>query len=447
MEHDDKAEVALWRFGVIGPLVSTHLQHGDLRALIEEASQRTYERWDGRHVKIKPRTIEAWYYRYQAIGLDGLRPKGRSDAGTSRALRPEMVERIVALKRENPRRSIRRIIRMLERAQEVRKGELKRSTVHRLLQTHGISRQPARCGDRERRAFRPAFVGDLWMGDVMHGPPVVVPEGRVRKSYLHLFIDAATRFVPSAAFRLGERAIDHQVVLKQAVLKHGVPRVLYLDQGAAQTAKSLRLICGELGVRLLHCRPYDPAAKAGVERIFRTIRAELLDELPEGPIPLAEINAVLWSWLAAEYHVRVHGGTQRPPLQHWLEQAERLRPAPRREELDALFLHRARRKVRKDGTVRFGGKMLEVRPDLCGLTVELRFDPERPALLPQAYVDGRWVCDTGELDLVRNSRRRRRPRKAATTAASPEPTGLDPLEQIQAEHDRRIRPPNPDTEE
>ena len=447
VKHDDKTEVALWRFGVIGPLVSAHLQHGDIRALLDEASQRKYERLDGRHVDLKPRTIEGWYYRYRSSGLAGLRPKGRSDAGTSRAIGPEMSERIVALKQENPRRSIRRIIRMLERAEEVRKGELKRSTVHRLLQAHGISGQPPRPGDRERRAFRPPFVGELWMGDVMHGPQVVAPGGRIRKSYLHLFIDAATRFVPSAAFRLAERAIDHQVVLKQAVLKHGVPRVLYLDLGSAQTAGSLRLICGELAVRLLHCRPRDPAAKAGVERLFRTIRAEILDELPDDPIPLAELNAALWSWLSAEYHVRLHGGTQRKPLQHWLEQAQRLRPAPRREELDVLFLHRAKRKVRKDGTIRFGGKMLEVRPELCGRTVELRFDPERPAVLPQAYVDGRWVCDTGELDLARNSRRRRRPKMAAAAATTPEPTGLDPLQQIQAEHDRRIRPPNSDTEE
>ena len=446
VEHDDKTEVALWRFGVIGPLVSARLEHGDVRALCKEASRRTYERWDGKRVEVKARTVEGWYYAHKRGGLTALRPQGRSDAGTSRAIGPEMAERIVALKRENPRRSIRRIIRMLERAKEVRKGELKRSTVHRLLQAHGISGQPARPGDRERRAYRPAFVGDLWMGDVMHGPLVVSPGGPVRKSYLHLFLDAATRFVPSAAFRLGERAIDHQVVLKQAVLKHGLPRVLYLDQGSAQTADSLRLICAELGVRLLHCRPYDPAAKAGIERLFRTIRAEILDELPEGPIPLAELNAALWSWLSAEYHVRVHGGTKQPPLQHWLEQAQRLRPAPRREELDVLFLHRAQRKVRKDGTVRFGGQMLEVRPELCGRTVELRFDPERPTVLPQVYMDGRWVCDTCELDLARNSRRRRRPR-AAAAAASPEPTGLDPLQQIQAEHDRRIRPPNSGTEE
>lgn len=441
MEYDHKTEVALWRYGVIGTLVSAHLEHGDLSRLRDEAASKTYERWDGRWVKVKPRTVEDWYYKYKAGKLAALRPKGRSDAGTSRAIRPELAERILELKRENMRRSVRVIISMLERAGEARRKELKRSTVHRLLQAHGISGRPAReTGDRERRAFRPEFAGALWMGDVMHGPLVLGPTGRVRKSYLHLFIDAAVRFVPGAAFRLGETALDHQVVLKQAIRRHGVPRVLYEDQGSAQTAKSLRLICAELGVRLLHCRPYDPEAKAGVERIFRTIRAELLDELPQDPIPLSELNAKLWSWLAVEYHAREHGGTGRRPLEHWLEQADRLQPAPRAEVLDVVFLHRVQRKVRKDGTVRFKGRILEVRSELCGLTVELRYDPEKPKALPQVYRDGRFLCDTVELDLVRNSSRRRR-RTTPAHDAKPAESGLDPLELMQAEHDRRIRPP------
>jgi len=447
MKHDPKTEVMLLRFAVIGSLVSRHLEHGDVRRLCKEAASQTYERWDGRRETFEARTIEGWFYLYKRGGVDALRPKGRSDAGTSRAIRPELAERIVAFKRENMRRSVRGIIRTLERAGEAKRKELKRSTVHRLLQFHGISGRPARqTGDLERRAFRPEHAGALWMGDVMHGPQVVAPDGRVRKSYLHLFLDAAIRFVVGAVFLLGETALDHQVVLKQAVRAHGLPWVLYLDQGAAQTAKSLRLICAELGVRLLHCRPYDPESKAGVERFFRTFRAEVVDELPERPVPLEELNSKLWSWLSVEYHAREHGGTGRRPLEHWLEQADRLRPAPRGDKLDTIFWHRVSRKVRKDGTARFGGRMLEVRPELCGQTVELRYDPERPASLPQVYRDGAFVCDTVELDLVRNSSRRRR-RIRPETDPEADPTGLDPLGLIQAEHDRRIRPPTHDTSE
>ena len=441
MDSEKKKKRALWRFGVLGPLVSARLAHGDRRHLFEEAAARCYEDAEGRRIEVKAKTIEEWYYRFRHGGLEALEPRDRSDAGRSRAIDAETATRILAAKQENPRRSIRRLIRMLERAGEVRPGELKKSTVHRLLRAYGLSGRPRREAT-ERRAFRHALAGDLWMGDVMHGPLVIAPNQRLRKSYLHLFIDSAVRYVPGCAFRLGETAHDHEAVLKQAVLKHGPPRALYLDRGAAQTSDSLKIICAELAIRLIHCRPFDPQAKAGVERFFRTVREELVDELPPEPMELAKLNGLLWSWRSAEYHQRIHSGTQRSPLEHWLSQAEDLRPAPTPAELDRIFLHRSHRKVRQDSTIRFQGRRLEVRSELCGHKIELRFDPERPDQLPAVYVEGRFYCDTVELDVVRNSRRRRRriaPSGAENTAAR---TGLDPLGLIQAEHDRRRRSPN-----
>ena len=133
------------------------------------------------------------------------------------------------------------------------------------------------------------------MEDVMHGPQVIAPDGKLRKAYLHLMLDSAVRFVPAGEFRLGETAWDLEAVLKDGVARHGPPRTLYMDQGAAQRSGSLRVICAELGIRLLHCRAYDPEAKAGVERIFRTIREEVLDEAGERVVTLAELNSMLWS--------------------------------------------------------------------------------------------------------------------------------------------------------
>ncbi len=447
MDERQRTDIALWRLGVLGPLVSAELGHGDIRRLCQEAATRCYRKPDGRYVELKPRTIESWHYSYQSNGLDGLRPKGRTDAGHSRAVPPALAERLIALKRENPRRSIRRLIRMLERAGETRRGQLKRSTVHRLLQAQGISTRPPRVTETERRAFRHRYAGDCWMGDVMHGPKALDDQGRSRKAYLHVFIDSATRLVTGCTFRFGERAVDFEGVLKSAIRKHGLPRTLFVDNGAAQIAASLRLICGELGVHLRHSRPFDPEAKAGVERMIRTWRAEVGDELPEGPLPIRELNALTWAWLSTEYQRRRHGGTERVPLEHWLEQAERLRPAPTSNRLDTIFLHRATRKVRRDGTVRFRGHFLEVRSELTGDTVELRFDPEVDfdpgdrTTWPAAYVDGRFACDTVLLDPIANSARERHRLPKRVVAPPAEPTGIDPLGQLADEQARLSRRP------
>jgi transposase InsO family protein len=439
MKHEEKQTVALWRLGVLGPLMSARLEHGDRRRYFAEAAARTHERPDGTRIELSERTIEAWYYAYRRGGFEALFPGERKDRGRSRAILAEVAEHILRVKRERPRRSIRRIIRMLERARIVRAGELHRSSVHRLLQANGVSRRPLRGPGTERRSFLHEHAGDLWVGDALHGPLVIAPDGSVRKAYLLSQIDGATRYMIHSYFALSERAADQEHGLKQAILKHGPPRAYYVDLGSAYIARSLVLICAELGIRLLHTGVQDCEAKGVIERWHRTWREEVGDELPDDPLPIAELNAKHWAWLAAEYHARRHDTTGKVPREHWLAEIPHLRTPPLGKNLDEVFLHRERRLVRKDGTIRFGGGYLEVRSELTGREVELRFDPKDETVRPRVFIDDRFVCDTVPLDRIRNASRRRR-HVRGEAAPNAEPSGLDPLALIEAEHYERVRP-------
>ena len=439
MEHDDKQTIALWRLGVLGPLVSARLEHGDRRHYIEEAAARTHERPDGTRVRLSARTIEAWYQAWRRGGFQALFPEDRRDRGRSRAISAELAEQILRIKRERPRRSIRRIIRMLERAHIVRAGELHRSTVHRLLAAQDVSARPLRSPAHERRSFLPEHAGDLWVGDALHGPQVIAPDGSLRKAYLLSQIDGATRYVPHSYFALSEGAADQEHGFKQAIAKHGPPRAYYVDLGSAYIAGSLVLICAELGIRLLHTGVRDCEAKGVIERWHRTWREEVGDELPDDPLPLAELNAKHWAWLGAEYHARRHDTTGKLPREHWLAELPYLRRLPPGKNLDEVFLHRERRFVRKDGTVRFRGGFLEVRSELADCEVELRFDLKDDAARPRVFVDDCFVCDTVPLDRLRNTSRPRR-RLRGDAAPDAEPSGLDPLALIEAEHYDRVRP-------
>jgi transposase len=146
MTFDDKQAVALWRLGVLGPLTSARLEHGDRRTYCAEAAARLHERPDGTRVHLSARTIETWCDAYRRGGFHALFPADRQDRGRSRAIAPAIAEQILRVKRERPRRSIRRIIRMLERAGLVHVGALHRSTVHRLLAAHAIAARPAELG-------------------------------------------------------------------------------------------------------------------------------------------------------------------------------------------------------------------------------------------------------------------------------------------------------------
>ena len=102
MDSEDKKKKAVWRLGVLGPLVSARLDHGDRREFFEAAAARTYEAPSGRLTRLTARTVEEWYYWYQQGGLAALEPQERSDAGKSRAIPPEIAELILAAKREKP---------------------------------------------------------------------------------------------------------------------------------------------------------------------------------------------------------------------------------------------------------------------------------------------------------------------------------------------------------
>jgi putative transposase len=50
-------------------------------------------------------------------------------------------------------------------------------------------------------------------------------------------------------------------VLKQALLRRGLPQRLYVDNGAHYRSQHLALVCAKLGIALIHARPYRPQGK------------------------------------------------------------------------------------------------------------------------------------------------------------------------------------------
>ena len=140
------------------------------------------------------------------------------------------------------------------------------STVHRVLAAHGVPSVPAGTPEPDARAFTFPHANDLWTSDVMHGPRLLVPGRRDgAKTYLLAFVDDATRMVPFAAFYASENAACFQDALKQALLRRGVPRRLYCDNGSTYRTHHLDVICATLaGGYAAAARRSSP--KTGVQR-------------------------------------------------------------------------------------------------------------------------------------------------------------------------------------
>jgi transposase InsO family protein len=415
---------ALFRLSVLGPLVSRErLERGELQQIIRDLAQREYAIPGTRRRYIAEKTIQGWYYAYRAQRLEGLTPKVRADRGQSK-LSETTQAAILAAKRDNPRRSIRQIRQLLEAAGIVAHGSLSRSTIHRLLQQHGLSRITGSASlPEEKRSFVAASAGAIWYGDVMHGPQVPIG-GKLAKGYLVSLFDDASRLLAHSAFCPGETALDIEGVLKQAILKRGIPLKLVVDNGAAYRAHTLQGICARLGIQLIYCRPYAPEGKGKLERWHRTCRDQFLSELDERHLTsLADINARLWAWVERVYHRSPHDGLGgMTPLARYQQDLSKIRPLGLlAAKLDALFYHRVSRRVRKDGTVSYQGKRFEVPFELSGKTVCLVVDPHTEGVVGVEDENGESIGLATALDALANLNRQRRkpdPVEAGTTDRS-----------------------------
>jgi len=432
--------VALFRYGLIAELVREAPGTPGLYARLEHIAAEAHTIPGSERTRVAVETLRDWIKRYRQGGFEALLPKPRADRGRSRALSAELAEALLELKEANPQLSVRALIARAQHEGRLAAGLAPPpSTVHRLLARHGLMHpKPDQPSTNDRRRFAFERAAQLWTSDVMHGPAVTVAGQRRHKTYLIAFLDDATRVVPYAAFCLSENTRAFLPVFKQALLRRSLPERLYVDNGANYRSRQLALVCARLGVALIHARPYQPQGKGKIERLFRTVRAQLLTCLsPADTASLEALNRRLWAWIEGEYHHQPHRGLDADtPLERWARSAEALRwPGPELE-LDELFLFEAQRKVQKDRTVSLEGRIYEVDAALVGETVTLRYEPDSAPRSVQVHHQGEFIALAKPVDLYANCFvKRQRPSSnlvPEAAAAPPSPSRLrlaEPVDQ------------------
>ena len=375
-------------------------------------------------------TLRGWLADYREGGFDALLPKPRADIGTARHIPQAVTDLLVALKEEHREWTVTTVIaeaRRMTAAGEAQVPEdlaLPTSTVHRLLARAGMMTkvldEPT---TKDRRRFAYDRAGELWMSDVMHGPAVAIDGRRKQKTYLIALIDDATRIVPFSAFALSESATAFLPVLEQGLMRRGIPKRLYVDNGSAYRSHHLALVCARLGITLVHARPYSPQGKGKQERWFRTVRMQLCAAL--GPADLASLDALnrrLWAWVEGEYHHAPHKGLDgKTPFDAWAMRSSDVRLPGPELDLRELFLFEQKRRVRSDRTVTLGGTVYEVDASLVGETVTLRFSPAHPGGPVDVWHRGKKIQSAKRVDVYANCfvRRGKGPRMEAARSPNP----------------------------
>jgi putative transposase len=401
-------QIALFRYGLISDLL--HAESGEqerpLYVRLRDKAAKSYCIPGSRRTRVATETLRDWLTAYKAGGFDALRPKPRADIGHARAIPQPLCDLLVMLKDDHRDWSVATVIATAQ-ALDAHAAALALpvSTVHRLLSRAGVmGKRPEEPTSKDRRRFAYEHAGELWMSDVMHGPAVVVGSRRKQKTYLIGLLDDATRVVPYAAFALSENTTSLLPVLKQAVMRRGIPLRLYVDNGSAFRSHHLSLVCARLGITLIHARPYTPQGKGKQERFFRTVRMQLLPTLGETDLgSLDALNRRLWAWVEGEYHQAPHKGLEgQTPLDAWAMRSGQVRGVGPELDLREMFLLEASRRVRADRTVSLDGVVYEVDASLVGDKVVLRFDPAKRGAPVDVWHGGKKIEQARVVDLRAN---------------------------------------------
>jgi putative transposase len=380
MANDPKNKsqtTALLRFAAVSYVLDQIRSARRLAQALRDASARPWPDEVGDFYSI--RTLEDWYYAYQKHGFDALVPKVRADRGSRRVLDEATAAWVLDQVTQSPKVPV-KVLYAHWHLQEPARLFPSISTIYDLLRQHGIDRRSLRAGRLENgptKAFEAPYVNDLWMVDFSPGP-VLVDQGKPQVTHLCVLIDDCSRLIVFAGYYPAADTEAFHHALKEAVLRRGLPRKLYTDQGKPFVSHHTAIVCAQLGVRLLHCKPYHCFSKGKVERVIQTVQQgfESTLRIPgQAARNLEELNRKLSAWIQSVYHQRVHSSTGVSPEARYQLAAKNLRHWEPGIDIDALFYTHQERTVRKDGTVRLDGELYEVPLSLRALKIQLRLDP------------------------------------------------------------------------
>lgn len=406
MTDKEREEVALFRFGVISDLVgATRLDHGEFGRLVDEKSRQRWNIPCSGRTRLSPSTIRRWVALYETSDrqLVSLKPAVRSDRGQNRKVDEDTVVALCRLRKAKPVLPVVQLINELADKGLVSPGyTLHLSTAYRILKQAGLSGRPS-SDPVDRRRFEAEFPNDIWQSDVMHGPQVLV-DGKKRKSYLIAFLDDHSRLIPHGAFYLSENLASWLAAFRCALSTRGLPRKLYVDNGAAFRSRHLEKVCACLGIALTHTPPYTPQGRGKIERFFRTVRSQFLTIFTGQT--LEQLNDAFTGWIHNEYHQRHHSSTSQSPLERFSNHLELIRKPP--VDMDDQFRKEVRRRVNKDRTVSIDGRLYEAPTRLIGEQVGLLYHEETP-LRVEIVLGGQTQGFLVPLDLHINSQIKRQP--------------------------------------
>jgi len=362
------------KYALLEPLTGDYLTKKQKRALRVEICQK---------LGITKRTLRKYLQSLREIGPISLIRKKRTDKGKLRKVKPELIEKVKALLKQNPDRSIPMVMAILKASPETfgLVSDITPGAIYTNLRKDGflIHKERNSLSKQPYRRFEAEYCNQLWQGDARHGILLPHPEkkGKQKMTYLFAWIDDFSRKILFAKYYWDEKLPRLEDCLRQAILRWGIPDKIYVDNGSVYISKQFTCIVNRIGIRKIHHPPYQAWCKGKIEAGMKRIKSFQKEAVFAGFKTIDELNQTLAAWIEVEYNNKIHSSTGQTPNKRFHDNS-RIYQVKRISDIElfnASFLWRDYRVINKYGFISFKSNTYRIRDIGCGEKVEIRFDP------------------------------------------------------------------------
>jgi transposase InsO family protein len=246
-----------------------------------------------RRFGISTATAYLWLGRYRSGGRAGLENRSRRPLSSPHRTPDEMEARVVAIRRAHPAWGGRKIRRILETEGAAPPSA---STITQILRRRHVLDGPGVVAAHAGRRFEHATPNELWQMDFKGH--FALRQGRCHPLTV---LDDHSRFALELGACADEQTLTVRSRLQRVFERYGLPWRILADNGSPWGSSGtggrhtrLTIWLLDLGIGIVHGRPYHPQTQGKDERFHRTLKAEVLDGRVFADIPHAQDAFDAW---------------------------------------------------------------------------------------------------------------------------------------------------------
>lgn len=409
LSEKEREAIALKKFSIISPVLNGQVEN-QKKYFSEICSKPIDIPFYGSR-EYTPKTLQYWLSMYLKEGIEALRPGFRSDKGKSRKIDGSLSEKIKEKRMQYKGMSVKLLYETLIGEGLIEPHKISMSTFYRFIEDIKIGGQLTNDEESEMKRFSHEYINELWQTDCMYGPYIRTGKSK-KQTYLLAYIDDASRLITHAEFYYSQSYQELRISFKEAVLKRGIPKIIYTDNGKIYRSQQFGYTCASIGCNLMHAQPFMANQKGKIERFFRTVRLRFLSAVNMDEIKtINDLNLKFWGWLESDYQRKLHSAIKMSPLDFFMSQLSRVNLVTDIAQLNENFLLRLSRKIGKDATLQIDNILYETEQKFANMRLEVRYDPEwikgytNPVFL---YHEGKKVGEARRVNFRDNAHIKRR---------------------------------------